>query len=67
MHSKLPKMSDKMTTKKRKSRRQTSNPAQSKRFIEAARAAEADDRNQALDEAFDRIKLPKTGMCQKDI
>jgi hypothetical protein len=34
-------------------------PAQSKRFVEAARAAEADESKEGADRAFKKIALPK--------
>lgn len=36
------------------------NPEQSRRFIEAARAVEADETPGALDRAFDKIVKPKS-------
>jgi hypothetical protein len=41
----------------RKSSAKLDNPEQSKRFIEAARAAQADEDPKAFDRAFDRIDI----------
>ena len=43
----------------RKSERKPDDPAQSKRFIEAAREAEADESKEGADRAFKKIALPK--------
>jgi hypothetical protein len=42
-----------------KSERKPDDPAQSKRFIEAARKAEADETREGADRAFKKIALPK--------
>jgi hypothetical protein len=42
-----------------KSARKLDDPAQSKRFIEAAKKAEADETREGADKAFKRIALPK--------
>jgi len=43
----------------RKPERKPDGPAQSKRFIEAARKAEADETREGADKAFKKIVLPK--------
>ena len=43
----------------RKSQRKLDDPAQSSRFIEAARKAEADETEEGADRAFKAIALPK--------
>jgi hypothetical protein len=43
----------------RKPKRKPNDPAQSKRFIEAAREAEADETRESADRAFTKIALPK--------
>jgi hypothetical protein len=43
----------------RKTTAQPDNPAQHKRFIDMAREVEVDEREGALDRAFERIAKPK--------
>jgi len=50
-----------MTTEKRK----PDDPAQSKRFIDAAKAAEADETEEGADKAFKKIATPPANKSRK--
>jgi hypothetical protein len=47
------------TTKQKPNRREQDDPGQSKRFLEAARKAEADETEEGAKRAFDRVAASK--------